>query len=270
MDELNVVDATQEQVVDVPIEQTEVVEVETEVAESEDTETATVEPVEVEKPKQSPEDNSKFAEIRRKYEAETATAVTAAKQEAKDTLIAKQFGKSHGIYTEEAYDAALAKEESRKQVEAIKNDTNYTDNEAREIYEARQIKAEREVAQVEAQRNVNQKEQQARDNNDFLDYFEKINKRPYNPKSDELPPEIFESVAKGTPIKYAFMEYNESKRLEAGAVKSKNQENLVASVGSVKGDGVVDSPLTADQIENMSTNELMARWDEVRKVSHMI
>ena len=265
MDE-NVVDATVEEVVTPQNEQAEVAEVETEVVENAESEVVTDTPEEVEKPVQTPEENAKFADIRRKYEAE----VVVAESDAQDALIAKMYGDSHGIKTVKEYDTAMAKQKEKEEVAKIQEDKNYSEEDAREILDARRIKQENEQSK-QAQSEQQQLETQTRNNNiEFLDYFKVRYDRDYDNVKDVINPEVWKAVNNGTPLKYAYMEH-EIKELKLGTkVAEKNAVNATATIGSVKGDGVVDSPLTEQQIANMSTSELMSRWAEVKKVTGMV
>ena len=103
-------------------EQVEVVtpqeEVEQDQVESVSSEIATEQP---EKHVQSPEENSRFAEVRRKAE-----------QEAQDKLIAEMYGESHGIYAKADYDKALREQREREMLEQMKSE----EVDPKEIYKA--------------------------------------------------------------------------------------------------------------------------------------
>lgn len=106
----------------VDAEQVEVVtpheDVQTNEVESASSEVATEQPV---KPVQSPEENARFAEVRRKAE-----------QEAQDKLIAEMYGKSHGIYTKADYDKAVREQQEREMLEQMKSE----EVDPKEIYKA--------------------------------------------------------------------------------------------------------------------------------------
>jgi hypothetical protein len=66
------------------------------------------------KPKQDPETNKAFQEMRKQLEAEKARAAEIeAKAKKADELIAQQYGESHGIYTVEQYEKQLQREQEQ-------------------------------------------------------------------------------------------------------------------------------------------------------------
>lgn len=260
MDE-NTLDEVQETVVESQNE-----EVEAEVVEDVESEVVADTQEEAEKVVQTPEENSKFAEQRRKYEAEKVVA----EAQAQDALIEKMYGKTHGIKTVAEYEAAMEKQTRQAEIDAIKQEKNYSDEDAKEVFEARRIKEERQKEMESQNQKASEKAEVDRQNQDFLSFFKEENGRDYDAKTDKIPEEVWSAVAKGTQLKYAYMEH-ELKQLKLGTkVADKNLENSEVALGSVKSDGVTDSPLTAEQIESMSPKELMSRWDEVRKVTGMI
>lgn len=242
-------------------------EVEAEVVENVESEVVTDTQKEAEKVVQSPEENAKYAEIRRKYEADKVEA----EQKAQDALIAKMYGESHGITTVKAYEEAIAKQKEQEAIAAIQEEKNYSEDDARDLFEARKIKAEKEAMQAEAQKTQKQKEIENQQNIEFLDYFKSEKGREFDPTKDKIANEVWTLVSKNTPLKYAYMEY-ELKQLKLGtSVAELNKENSTAAIGSVHGDGKrIDGPLTAEKIDSMSQSEMMARWPEVKKVLGML
>ena len=94
----------------------EVVDPQPEVVETESTEVVETESVESEVAtdtvkEQSKEDNSKFAEVRRKAEKESI-----------DRFISEQYGESHGIHTKADYDKAIAEQKQNELLESLKDE----------------------------------------------------------------------------------------------------------------------------------------------------
>jgi len=267
MEELNTVDAVVEEVVIPQNEQVEVTEVETEVVENVESEVVTDTQTEVEKVVQTPEENAKYAELRRKYEAEKVEAA----QAARDKLIEEQYGESHNIHTESEFKAAMARQKEQEAIAAIQSEKNYSEEDAKELFEARRIKAEREAQQAEMQKTQQQKAAEEKENQEFLDYFERENNRGFDPKKDKIPGEVWERVKNKVSLTQAYMEH-ELKQLKLGTSVAKlNAENAGSAIGSVNGDGQkIDGPLTQAQVDNMSQAEMMARWPEVKKVMGML
>lgn len=70
------------------------------------------------KPKQDPETNKAFQEMRKQLEAEKARAAEIEQRAKKaDELIAQQYGESHGIFTVEQYEQRLAAERLKEENE---------------------------------------------------------------------------------------------------------------------------------------------------------
>lgn len=93
-----------------------------------------------EKPKQDPETNKAFQEMRQKLkEAEQAKADVEAKARKADELIASQYGNSHGIFTVEQYERRLLEEQQQEDNERYEA-AGLTDEEIRKIREYDQIK----------------------------------------------------------------------------------------------------------------------------------
>lgn len=269
MEEQNVLDGTQEQVVDVPNEQA-VAEVETEVVESEDvkveSEVATEQQEEVEKveekPKQSKEDNAKFAEQRRKYEAE----IEVAKQEARDKWVDEKFGESHKIHTEAEYNALKALQDRNKEIAAMTKDGKMDRQTASEVIEARRIKAEVEAQKKEAEAKAQKDEKVKEEGLEFLSYFKKVNGRAWDSDTDKLPQEVIDAVNKGERPKYAYMEYRETQNKKAQEVASNNAKIKETETGSVVGNGAnTPKVFTAKQVRLMSQSEVNKNIDAIEK-----
>jgi len=259
MEELNTVDAVVEEVVTPQVE-----EVEAEVVENVESEVVTDTQEEAEKVVQSPEENAKFAEIRRKYEADKAEA----EQKAQDALIAKMYGESHGITTVKDYEEAIAKQKEQEAIAAIQEEKNYSEEDAKDLFEARKIKAEKEAQQAELKNAEKQKEVENQQNIDFLDYFKSENGRDYDPKKDVIPSEVWELVKNKTPLKYAYMEY-ELKQLRLGAkATEKNAENTEVALGSVKSDGAIDNDYISEALFDSKKSDqrwVMKNLDKISK-----
>lgn len=188
---------------------------------------------------QSKEENTKFAEIRRKYEAEKQAEV----QKAIDAEYERMYGQ-YGIKNKAEYEEAIKKQREAEELEQLKTERNYSDEEASEILEARRIKAEYEAQQAKS------KEEQAlrQQNLEFLDYFAEINGRAYDGKKDIIPQDVWDKVATGMPLKYAYMD-NQLKQLKIGTkTADKNAENAKASLGSLTSDSAVDTDFVSKEL----------------------
>jgi ATP-dependent protease HslVU (ClpYQ) ATPase subunit len=113
-------------------------------SENVDSESVETEVAPVAEPKQSKEDNAKFAEVRKKAE-----------REALDKFISDQYGKSHGIHTKAEYDKAMAEQKQNELLESLKDG----EVDPKEVYEKmkqndpefQQMKKSRQEAYVNTQ-----------------------------------------------------------------------------------------------------------------------
>lgn len=223
-EQFNTVDAVQESVVEAH-EQETVEQIDNVVEQSEQPEVA-----EPEKPQQSPEENAKYAKIRRDAEAK-------AKAQAQDAVIAEMFGESHGIYTKAQYDAAIKAEKEaarRAEMESQGIDPDYV---SKLIAEAPEVKQAREILSKKQQ-----EEQEAQQALQFFEYFEEANGRPFDAKKDILPPEVWEMKAQGIPLKQAYAAV-EAKQLreelrqlrEVKQAEETNRQNAISTPGGLDG-----------------------------------
>ena len=255
--------------------QEEFVEPQTEqVLDSVDSEIATEEVQEdtsPEKVEQSPEENAKYAEIRRKYEAEKAEAVQQAKataaQEARNQLIAEQYG-SQGIKTEQAYKEAVKKQEERNLVREFTArgfDQGQAEQMAKNQLLANEVTKQREQEARVQETKAQEDSRLEKDNNNFLKAFERVNGRPYT-KDDVIPQEVWDSVKDGESLTTAYL-IHDSMQLRKGTKQQQlNQENANQATGSVKGAGNTEAgPITQKMLDNMSTKEMDKRWTEITK-----
>jgi hypothetical protein len=214
---LNTVDAVQENAVGSQSEQVNST-VETVNA---DNASVTTDKQEEIKPAQSAEENAKYAEVRRRAEAE-------AKAKARDEVINEMYGESHGIHTYAEYQAAIEKQKQEEQLQELLA-KNIPEEFATEMLESRklreQIKAEQEAKQ--------QQEKQQADMMDFITAFPDV-------KADEIPVEVWKANASGIPLRYAYAEHALKLAREADAKARANAENAKGSMGSVNGDGAAN------------------------------
>lgn len=220
MEELNVVDATHEPNVEAqPAQDSEPVNAgEAEVA------TAT------EKTVQTPDENAKFAEVRRKAEAA-----------ARDKTIAEMGMEWNGspITTYEQYVKAKAESEEAARREALQEKgvdptivDEYIENNPT-VKEAKQLLAEKK-----------EQERKQKEYAEFFEYFQTETGRAYDPAKDTIPPEVWTLTQKGKTLTDAYA-YQMNKILKDKVAelegkllaKATNEENAAASTGSITGGG---------------------------------
>lgn len=257
----NTVDAVLEEVVVPQNEQAEA-EVEVQQAESVEPEVAADTQADTEKHVQSKEENAKYAELRRKYEAEKAEEV----QKAKDKVIADMYGESHGIHTEAEYKEAMQKQREREEIEKI-TQKGVSEADAKEILEARRVMEEAERMKAEMETEKQQKERATKENQDFLDYFKVENGRDYDPDKDTVPDEVWKKNSEGIPLKYAFMEHQLEQIRLGKETQQKNLENAEASIGKISADGNLDTDFISESV--FEKNKTDRRWvmDNLEKIT---
>lgn len=209
-----------------------------------------------EKPKQSAEDNAKFAEMRRKHAADLA----AERQKAKDDFIASQGYSWNGkpITTEAEYNKALAEQQEQQRIAELV-EKNVPEEYAKEMVENKKFREQYEAEKQSKEQEVAKQEQFK----EFLQAFPDV-------KAEEIPPEVWEEFDKGTPLKIAYTMAENAKlkaKLEAyekGAkTEESNAKNAASSIGSVKGDNVTQPYFTREQVEKMSTSEVNKHWKSI-------
>lgn len=65
----------------------------------------------------------------------------------------------------------------------------------------------KEVVDTRRQKEPQSQSQEQKELVDFVDYYAKINGKPFDPDTDTLPEEVWKSNADGTPLKVAYMEH---------------------------------------------------------------
>lgn len=155
-------------------------------------------------------------------------AVERARQEARDAYIAEQGHTWNGkpITTEAEYRQALAEQEL---IEKYK-DRDLPDEVIQELMESRRDREERAKEKAE-------REEQAKKDGQitaFLEYFQSVNERPYDPQKDVIPQEVKDAVDKGESLKTAYMQYHNKELRNQLKIAKQNEANLKkAPVGSV-------------------------------------
>lgn len=132
-----------------------------------------------EKPVQTAEENSRFAEVRRK--AESA---------ARDNLIAEMYGESHGIKTYAEYQERLKQQLEQEQIDRLAEENN--------------------VSPEIAQQLVKAKEFEARDkrNNDLVQFGEWYkNTLGKDLIPEEIPADVWLKYERGVPLTAAYAEH---------------------------------------------------------------
>lgn len=202
---------------------------------------------------QSPEENAKFASVRR--EAETKAAEKAKKEF--DSKFSDLFGEEYGIKSVDDYLDAIKEQREQDKVNKLV-EQNVPEEYAKEMVENKKFRDKYENEQLT-------KTQEAK----RLEDFQEFQSEYPDIKLDEVPSEVFEQVSKGKTLADAYSRY-EAKALKAQLEQVKLQnDNSQHSPGKVGSTDTDMSVLTEESIASMSPKELMGRWSEVKKLMKM-
>ena len=179
-----------------------------------------------EKPVQSAEENARFAEVRRKAEAE-------AKAKARDELIAEMYGESHGIKTYAEYQAAIERQKQEEHDQAIRDEYEAKGLPEDVVEELVEWKKSREQSKAEQEAKLQQEKQQ-KDMMDFIKEFPDV-------QSEDIPVEVWQANANGVPLSYAYAKHALEQMRKAEEIAKANAENAKSSTGSVTTDGTTDT-----------------------------
>jgi hypothetical protein len=162
------------------------------------------------------------------YEKAVERARVEAAQQARDAYIAEQGYEWNGkpITTEAQYKDALAEQ---KLIEQYKN-TDLPDEIVQELLEGRKDREARAKEKAEQEAKAKEDAQV----NDFLDYFQRVNERPFDGTKDSIPQEVKDAVDRGDTLKIAYMEYHNNELRKQLLIAKQNETNSKkAPVGSV-------------------------------------
>lgn len=173
-----------------------------------------------------------LAQKGKNYERAMERTRQEAAQQARDSYIAEQGYEWNGkpITTEAQYKDALAEQ---KLIDQYK-DSNLPDEVIQELMEGRKDREER-AKEKAAQEEETKKTTQV---NDFLDYFQRVNERPFDGVKDSIPQEVRDAVDRGETLKNAYMEFhNKELRNQLKIAKQNETNSKKAPVGSVTAHG---------------------------------
>ncbi len=268
MNDVKTVDAVAEEVVTPQTETQEPQETTTENVESESVET---EVAPVTDDKQSQEENAKFAEVRRKAEAKANEKLKELEEkianlESNPSMnFVETQAKKYKMSTD-AYIEARRQQEVDFEVKQISEKENVTEDIAKRLYNE-QLLTEKTANDVLTKKQQEQKQA-------YMDEF--VSKYPdVDPES--IPKEVYHRFNEGDVSLVdayaiednAILREKLSKYEDQVKVQERNEENTIASTGSVTGNGEIKSELTDEAISKMSPKQLMSRWKEVKKVTGM-
>lgn len=176
-----------------------------------------------------------------------------------------ELAEQQGVDSKQFIETIKKEREQQKLNELVEQ--NIPEEYAKEMLENRKFREEY-TQQQEYQKTQQVQEQQV---NQFLEYFQEVNGRSYNPETDGLTQETQDKINNGMPIMYAYMEQR-SKELteqlssvkqetEQETIKKLNQNNST-SPGSVSTGGDPQKK----SVWEMSEDEFNAYKEERRRI----
>lgn len=144
----------------------------------------------------------------------------------------EELAREQGMEVNEYLEAVQQFKEQQKLDELLQQ--NIPEEYAKEMLENRkfreQLEAEKKAKAEEEQKNA--------EFNEFFDAFRQFNGKDFVPGQDEIPQEVWEAHANGTPLKYAFMEHQMKQLQSKVQVLTQNKQNeQKAPVGSLSAHG---------------------------------
>lgn len=201
---------------------------------------------------QSPEENAKYASIRREAEAK-----------ARDKVIADMGMEWNGqpITTYDQYVKAKAESDQYQLEQKLRSEyesKGLPEDVVEELVESKKFREQL----ISEQKAKEQQIQQQKDLQDFITEFPDV-------KPDDIPAEVWQANAQGIPLKYAYSAHALKLAKEAEAKAKANAENAKGSMGSVTGDGVANETdfISYNAYEKNKTNQswVNKNFDKIMK-----
>lgn len=204
-----------------------------------------------------------------------------AAQQARDSWIAEQGyeWKGRPIKTEAEYREALQEQELENRIRA--QYANVPDDIVNELLEGKRFREQFQNQQktIEEQNRKAQAEQDFNVRRDSM-YDEFLSEFPdydTEEKWANIPKEVWADSEKwlatggreGRRLADGLTRHNWQQSIAQQQANDANQANAAASTGSVKTQGIPKGTLTEEMVENMTPQELAARWPEVKKLFKM-
>jgi hypothetical protein len=252
---LNSVNAEQGANVEPQIEQGETAQVE---------QGGNVEVAEPQKQVQSPEENAKYAAIRREAEQKTQKAV--------DAEYSRLYGAEYGIHSKAEYDAAIAKQEAEAQRQQFKEENGIDPEALKPVFE-QMLKSDPRYQRLEQmEREANITAAVSNFAKEFPDLgvksFDDIAKLPNIDK-------VYEYVnGKGLSLNDAYKLANYGDVIGKTAAQAQQEAikkiaaNGASSPGSLS-NIAEETLLTEEAIEKMTDKERMANWKQIKRTYNM-
>lgn len=152
----------------------------------------------------------------------------------------EEMAKDQGMDVPEFLEAVKTAREDRQLQELVQQ--NIPEQYAKEMLENRKFRD-----QLEQEKQ--QKAEEEKKNSEFAEFFEvfqQANDRNYDPTKDQIPQEVWDMHAQGTPLKYAYMQHHNSQLKSQLQTFKQNEKNTKrAPVGSLTNFGG-DEPTSED------------------------
>jgi hypothetical protein len=140
----------------------------------------------------------------------------------------ESLANQHGMSANEYIEAVQAQQEQQRIDKLVEQ--GISEEMAQEMLENRKFRE-----QFEAEKKAKAEEEKANaDYNEFFDYFKQANGRDFNSQTDEIPESVWQATQKGVPLRYAYMEHQNSQLQQQLQTLKQNESNAKkAPVGSI-------------------------------------
>lgn len=210
-----------------------------------------------EKHVQSPEENSKYAEVRREAE-----------RKAQDKLISELYGESHGIHTKAEFDKAMREQKEAELLESMRDSEVDPKDVYKKLKESDPDYAELQKIRADHYTKVQLDELNADLKDVGLDVsINTLDDLSRLPNVDS----IIKHIEKGKTLSEAYFLANKRDLINSKAEKiqqdtiKKLQANGEASTGSLSNNGQTTTLYTREQVDAMSQAEVNKNYELVMK-----
>ncbi len=155
-------------------------------------------------------------------------------------IFVEEMAKEQGMDVPEFLEAVKSAREDRQLQELVQQ--NIPEEYAREMLESRKF---REQLELEKQQKAEDEKKNA-EFTEFFEVFQQANDRNYDPSKDQIPQEVWDMHAQGTPLKYAYIQHHHNElKTQLQTFKQNEKNTKRAPVGSLTNFGG-DEPTSED------------------------
>lgn len=166
------------------------------------------------------------------------------------------MAKKYDMTTQEYLDA-VADQQEAEAIEQLADEKGLPEDVARELYESKKFREQ----YLQTQQLQSEEQRQKKMLQDFIETYPDV-------KADQIPSDVWKIFEQGVDLVSAYARYeNQNLRQQLNEIsesKKINQENQMASTGSVKGQGSPQNlTFTKEQVRKMDADEVSKNYSQV-------